>query len=393
MRKKLARCLTFGLLVTLFGLFAGSCIPLGLDMNFEGTSIPSPLPPTLVQVSRQPDPTMTPTSSAPVEPAFLVWRDSRVSRIESDGRLATSWDAEGLNPAGTDWVQVVDDALYYLNENTGKIFLNREGSVVSLDFTGEDRIGGFVVSQDGSRLAWSVHTHGRDELWIANTNGLGRTLILEEPPDNALSEELRVEPVRWTSEGDLVFAWNFLGMGDNNWPGGYGSLYIFSPATGQVSALAALPEEPVASCWRGLTADALFLAGVCSSQTQTEQLEIMEVESQIQELVMRFEGQIRIGPVAFSRGQRQLAYVAFLRDGQEEASQVALRSFPGAEPAVLLTLDGEFIDHIEWLDEEQLVVQVRRQPVPAVLLLTVNGEQRQLAEGWFLGWVDESEAN
>ncbi len=108
---------------------------------------------------------------------------------------------------------------------------------------------------------------------------------------------------------------------------------------------------------------------------------------------MRFEGQIRIGPVAFSRGQRQLAYVAYLRDGQEDASQVALRSFPGAEPAVLLTLDGEFIDHIEWLDEEQLVVQVRRQPAPTVLLLTVNGEQRQLAEGWFLGWMDESEAN
>ncbi|MBN1266464.1 MAG: hypothetical protein JXA25_13290 [Anaerolineales bacterium] len=376
-----------GTVPLLFLVVLTSCTFLDLGDPLEATRLPSPLPPTLLQSTAEPEPTDDSTETPSVDPNVFVFQDGMVALVDWNGELLSRWDADGLNPENSVWYQVVGDSLYYLHEKSAKIYLTRAGSVVSLEFPGEEPINGFVVSENGSRIAWSVHQMGRNELWIANTNGLGRIRILDEAPPGSSMNELVLKPVQWIDNADLVYSWQYLEMGEEIWPDVFGSYYIYSPANDQITTAAALPESPAAPCWRGLTADALFLAGICGSDSQIEQLKVVEVNGDVEEWIPVVPGQNYAGEVAFSAVQRQIAYAVVDSILEDQASQVVLRSFPGDIPAVLKTFNGELVQRISWVDETRMLVEVEKEPQPYVLVLNVQGEQRILTEGWLLGWT------
>lgn len=365
---------------------AASCARIGLLDPLNSTQIPSPPPPTLAQITSDPEPAGTPSLEPALEPQFTIFQDGRVRLVDMEANVLASWDAPGLDPDEDGWYQVVGDALYYLDRDDGRIYLNRQGSEVSLEFTGEAPVNGFAVSGDGERIAWSTREQGIPGLWIASTNGLGRTQIMDEPPEGASTGELSLEPVMWTGNGDLVFAWNYLGMGEDPWSDGYASLYLYQPDNDEVRALAALPDTPATSCWRAFTMDTAYLAGTCGSPPGNQQLRIVEVSSDLEERVLSMDGQSQVGPAAFSYN-RKVAYTVLDRSGMTGTVKVALRSFPGDEPSVLLVLEEQIVSHLEWLGEDSLLLQIGGQD-PSVLLLSLNGQQRQLASGWLLGWVN-----
>jgi hypothetical protein len=321
-----------------------------------------------------------------MDPNVFVFQDGLVKIVDWSGEVLNSWAADGLNPEKSVWYQVVGDSLYYLHEETGKIFLTRPGSVVSLEFPGEDVIQGFTVSEDGSRIAWSVHGTGKNELWIANTNGLGKIQVVNEPPDGVSMNEVVLNPAGWIDNSDVVYSWQYLAMGQEIWPDVYGSFYVYSPATGQITTAEALPDEPASPCWRGMTRDGTFLAGVCGSDSQIEQLKVVDVNSDVEELIPVLPEQRYVGAVIFSDVQRQIAYAVTDSVLEDRTSSVVLRSFPGDVPAVLMTLEGELARSISWIDESRMLVEVETRTEPYVSALSVQGEQRVLVEGWLLGW-------
>jgi len=372
--------------ILLFSLFLNSCSILDLGEPLEGTPLASPLPPTLAQVASDPTPTESLTQTPSMDPNVFVFQDGMVKIVDWSGEVLNSWAADGLNPEETLWYQVVGDSLYYLHEETGKIFLTRPGSVVSLEFPGEEAIQGFVISEDGSRIAWSIHGTGRNELWIANTNGLGRIRVVDEPPDGVSMNEVVLEPAGWINNSDVVYSWQYLAMGQEVWPDVYGSFYVYSPAAGQITTAAALPEEPASPCWRGMTLDGAFLAGICGSDSQIEQLKVVDVNSDVEELIPVLPEQSYVGAVVFSDPQRQIAYAVADSVLEDRTSRVVLRSFPGDVPAVLMTLEGELARSISWIDESRMLVEVETRTDFYVSALSVQGEQRVLAEGRLLGW-------
>jgi hypothetical protein len=168
---------------------------------------------------------------------------------------------------------VVGNAVYYVDsggESVGGVVRRVSGAGVDeLSFTAAEGLATltFAVSPDGSRIAWSHSswdaTGNNSMLWVAGIDGSGQTLAVQATPNDAIDDFYVLEPVTWTADGDLVFAWQISGIGGYILYFGYSTLGLYHPSTGTVDELAGFDVSPGAPCWNSLSPDAAFAIGSC----------------------------------------------------------------------------------------------------------------------------------
>ena len=94
------------------------------------------------------------------------------------------------NPSGKDSV-LIDNLIYFINSSTNQIYwMGFDGVIHALTFTDipDSSITSFVISSDGSQLAWATikQMEGNDvvkNIWVSDLRGAQKRLVFEEKGD------------------------------------------------------------------------------------------------------------------------------------------------------------------------------------------------------------------
>lgn len=332
-----------------------------------------------------------PTAEPPPDPLVVVHQGDNFHIFALDGALVETRSATGMATwAHPNSYQVVGDAIYYVDSGGaglgGNVKRVTAAGVEDLAFTAVPGLAilKFAVSDDQSMIAWAAGEWGNSELWTSDINGGGAQLIIQSDPSHGLEDFYVLETYRWTVDGDLLFSWQISGIGNLAYFG-YSSMYHYSPATGEITALYDAPASGGMPCWSIVSPDGLYLVGACIGESEIPGVREREVSTGIETVLPLLPNQDQSGSAAYSPSGSRLAY-AYVRGGMDDIDgYIAVRLNPGGDPqSIASVLDGSF-RNIYWIDEDRLVVQGSEADVTGVYLLTIDGVLTPIAEGEMIG--------
>jgi len=357
------------------------------------TEVEPPLETEALPATAEP-PTATsepPTVEPPPDPLVVVNQGDNFHIYTLDGALVETRPATGMATwSHPNSYQVVGDAIYYVDSGGtdlgGNVKRVTAAGVDDLAFTTVPDLAilKFAVSDDQSMIAWAAGEWGNSELWTSDINGGGAQLIIQSDPGLGLEDFYVLETYRWTVDGDLLFSWQISGIGNLAYFG-YSSMYRYSPATGEITALCEAPVGGGMPCWSMVSPDGLYLVGTCISESEIPGVREREVSTGIETVLPLLPNQDQSGSAAYSPSGSRLAY-AYVRGGMDDIDgYIAVRLNPGGDPqSIASVLDGSF-RNIYWVDEDRLVVQGSEADVSGVYLLTLDGVLTPIAEGELIG--------
>ena len=375
-----------------------------LVVSMLACNLPSPATPAATEVEPPMEteappatvepPTATsepPTAEPPPDPLVVVYQGDNFHIYTLDGAIVETRPATGMSTwAHPNSYQVVGDAIYYVDSGGtglgGNVKRVTAVGVEDLAFTTVPDLAilKFTVSDDQSMIAWASGEWGNSELWTSDINGGGAQLIIQSDPSHGLEDYYVLETYRWTVDGDLLFSWQISGIGNLAYFG-YSSMYRYSPATGEITALYEAPVSGGMPCWSMVSPDELYLVGACIGESEIPGVREREVSTGIETVLPLLPNQDQSGSAAYSPSGSRLAY-AYVRGGMDDIDgYIAVRLNPGEDPqSIASVLDGSF-RNIYWVDEDRLAVQGSEANVAVVYLLTIDGVLTPIAEGEMIG--------
>jgi hypothetical protein len=282
-----------------------------------------------------------------------------------DGSLVDTWPAAGLGFAREGVAQVVGDAVYYVDSggaSLGGVVRRVSGTdVTELGFTAAEDLASltFAVSPDESRIAWSHSAWdaagNTSRLWIASVDGSGQTLVTEASPNDAIDDYYVLEPVTWTADGNLVYAWQISGIGGYILYFGYSTLFLYNPGTGATTELAGFDASPGAPCWSGVSPDAAFAVGSCALEGAAAGMRERDLETGGENVFPLWpEDQGQDGAGAYSPSGSRVAYSIARSNPDAEAGHIITATHLGSDVTLVASVDGGTFDRLLWLDDDRL---------------------------------------
>ena len=336
-------------------------------------SLPGPGEPPVTDVVPPPATEAPPVTEAPpateppaAEPLVVTLADGQFRLYALDGSLTDTWPAGGMEWAREGTAQVVGNAVYYVDsggESVGGVVRRVSGAgVEELSFTAAEGLATltFAVSPDGSRIAWSHSswdaTGNNSMLWVAGIDGSGQTLVVQATPDDGIDDFYVLEPVTWTADGDLVFAWQISGIGGYILYFGYSTLGLYHPSTGTVDELAGFDVSPGAPCWNSLSPDAAFAVGSCIPVSGAPGMRERDLASGAENVFPLWpEDQGQDGAGVYSPSGAQVAYSIARANMDDEAGHIIIAPHLGSDVTLVASVVGGTFDRILWTDEGRLV--------------------------------------
>jgi hypothetical protein len=378
------RSLAFALVGSLLLATALACA-----LPSPGTPVPTQPPPPASEVpvgSETPPETVAPppeTAAPPPEPSVVVQNGDQFEIRALDGTLLESRSASGLAWARQGVVQVVGDAIYYVDSGGSSL-----GGVVKrvtpagaeeLAFTAVPSLTSltFAVSEDQSRIAWGTSTWSgtapSSELWMANTDGSSAAEIVQSDPNDAIDDFYVLEAVQWTPEGNLIYAWQISGIGGYILFFGYSSFYEYNVSSGASTPLAPAPGTPGAPCWDAFSPDYAYVAGGCGSDGGTRLMVEIELATGTQTSLPAWPtDQGQLGAAAYSPSGQQLAYAIARGNMDDEYGILLVRPSRGAALQSLGEIGPGYIDRVFWADEGRLVIGYWQGQTAETGLITID---------------------
>jgi hypothetical protein len=179
----------------------------------------TPVPPT--ETSAPPTETATPTEIPPLYQGFWAKDGDVLRAYDFNGNpLGTEISITGaLNWIGVDQLQVLGNTAYYYNNDAQQVYTSTAGgSPAPVAFIPSNISVTFLVSPDGSKIAWA--SDGWDttankpfsEMWVANIDGSGAVNVANIA---AVSNEAFhvLMPYRWINDHEFLYAYNMTGIG------------------------------------------------------------------------------------------------------------------------------------------------------------------------------------
>jgi hypothetical protein len=346
---------------------------------------PSPPPgdgPAETEVPEAPPP--EPIVVAHVEPAFHLYA--------LDGTLLDTRPADGLSWARPGVVQVVGESIYYVDSGgsslSGVVRRVTDAGSEELAFTRAEAMASltFAVSPDESRISWAYGTWSgtapQSQLWLANLDGSDAAMVLQSDPADAIEDFYVLEPVGWTPDGDLVYAWQVSGIGGYILFFGYSSLYRYDPSTGVTTPLAPVGPSTGAPCWSGVSTDGSYAVGACGADRGVVE---RELATGTETGFPAFPDQGQAGAGAYSPSNGRLAYAIARGDMDNESGQVIVRLARGAAPTSIASHSPGHFDPVYWADEDRLVVGYWSEGDSMVDLLGIDGSRSPVGPGHLVG--------
>lgn len=244
-----------------------------------------------------------------------------------------------------------------------------EGTQTSLDFTtvSMEQFGpfSFVLSADGSRIAWARTMINpetdppifRNDLWAANIDGSGQVTLLEEMEN----QEFRyLEPVRFSDTGDVLFyALQPDGLGGTivDFSGRYDTVYSIPTTGGEPQLIFACELEENPLCINDISADGSVLA---VGQPADKVIQLIGPAGGLINTIPApstdYIGQAIFGP----GGNLAFLSATFTSTGEAELARpnpgiISMIEPPYTGEARILLTDNTVAAIWDWLDENRLV--------------------------------------
>ncbi len=336
-------------------------------------SLPVPSTPAVTEVvpmpGTEPPPVTVPplvTVPPPVaEPLVVTHQGEEFHLYNLDGTPAGAWPAAGLGWVREGTAQVVGDSIYYVDSGGaslgGVVRRVSAGGVEELSFTAAESLASltFAVSPDGSRIAWSHSAWdaagNTSKLWISAIDGTGQTLVVQSTPDDGIDDFYVLEPVTWTSDGNLIYAWQISGIGGYILYFGYSTLGLYYPATGSSVELVGFDVSPGAPCWNSLSPDAAFAIGSCITGSGVPGMRERDLGSGAEHIFPVWpEDQGQDGAGTYSPSGARVAYSIARGNMDDEAGHIMVASHLGADTTLVASVDGGTFDRLLWVDEDRI---------------------------------------
>lgn len=250
----------------------------------------------------------------------------------------------------------------------------------------------FVISADGSKIAWS---QGRPDLsadppkllnnlWIANRDGSNQVTVLTE----AEQAGHFIEPIRFSADSNsLYYAWQPSGLGGawSSFSGRYDSVYRVAAAGGESQQLFTCPQNEVMLCIGDVSPQ-----GVLAYIQPDKTVVVQGSEGQTLATITP-PGSDYIGaPVFGPTGNLALISATLSQDNTESWPQpnpgiISLLSPPYTGELKTLVSDKNVINAWDWLDENRLVFGVLDESGnTGTDLVTLEGQRVKLSPNFAL---------
>ncbi len=372
------------LLVGLVGL--GVVIACALPS--PGSPEPEDTLPPEVPAETEAPPAVEPPAAEPL----VVGHQSDVFNLYAlDGSLRETRSASGLGYSRPNTAQVAGESIYYVDSGGSSLGgvvrrVTAAGST-ALDFTLAEAMASltFAVSPDETRIAWTWSTWEStgvvSQLWIANLDGSNAQMVVQSDPNDDLEEYFALETVRWTSGGDLIYAWQVTGIGGYILFFGWSSFYLYSPTSGTSTPLVPADGEAAGPCWYSLSPDEVYAVGGCGADGMRER----QLAGGGDTVFPAFPDQGQEGAAAYSPSGARLAYAIARGEYENESGQVVLRLNRGEAPSIVATHAPGYFDAIQWVDESRMAVAYAVGEASALDLLNIDGTRARIGDGRLIG--------
>lgn len=330
-----------------------------------------------------------PTEPRPSTLAVVVYRAPVFQFFGPDGSLLEERPADGMESPRAGTAQVVGSSVYYLDSHRHVVRRVTAKGSQDLDLTMHPGLSSFLMSSDGAQLAWATAEFGEaivSELWMAHLDGSNPRLVERSDPSRPELTSFVLQPYRWTADGDLVYAWQPIGLGGYVLFEGYASFYRYSPPASRTTPILPVTVLTPGTCWNALSQNLVLAAGTCGGAQDPISMRLLTLGTGSEVVVPVVAEQGIAGSAAFSPDGQRLAYAVARNNPENEAGQVLLVDLaPGSQPISLASTPGGYYHHLAWLDDNRLVAGASLGGVDRVVLLTLGSGELPLAEGLLVG--------
>jgi len=358
----------------------GVILPLRLYVSII---VPGPTPTTAVHLTPSPPPVSIGPVIAVLDGADHLWF------LNPNGDILPPGDM-GPVPVrpGYGMVQGLGNGLYYLDTGSGAVMrLDLSGGLETAYDPETGKVTGFALAPDGERLAVTIEESvgGNQRLQRLYIVPLGGGLPDLVTADTHPYDPHVLVPVRWTPDGDLLYARQLYGIGGYLIFNDLCSLYRYDPETRTTETL--IPaEEMHAPCVGDLSPNSRYLAHVCSVGTPPVML-VRDLTTRIDTPLPSLPEQNMVGSGRFSPSSAWLAYAVARGEPMDEAGWVAVASPDGTVgPEVVAEVEGGYLEVLGWLDDRNILLQ-QWGPRDAVLITGRGWDAPPMVLGYQLRFV------
>lgn len=379
--------------------FALAVGPIGLALAMLACSLVSPTTPgpvASVEVPAGETSTLAPVTLAPPpatvapEPKVVVFDAGKFLVYGLQGDPVADFPASGLEYMNPGLAQAVADGVYYIDGQRHIVVRVSASGSQDLAFTSNPSLMAFVVSPDGSKIAWSTTTWGQgtpqSQLHLAAIDGSDAKVVAETATNGGLDPNYVLQPYRFLPDGDLLYAWQISGIGGYILFFGYSSLYRYSTTTGQSTVLVGAPPSPGGPCWNATNADASMIVGNCQGPSGAKGMRERQAATGAEIVFPALPEQGQAGAGAYSPSGARLAYAVARSNPDNEFGQLAVRLASDQAPKVIASQSPGYFNEIIWVDEDRMVVQsFQGLQAGEVELISVTGVRSKVAGGMLVG--------
>ncbi len=364
-----------------------------LACNLFSPATPSPMPSAMAPAGQtatvEPAAQASPTAMTAPEPKAVVFDAGSFRVLSLRGDTIATYPASGLQYVNPGQAQAVGDAVYYLDGQRHIVVKLSAVGVQDLAFTSSPDFMAFAISPDGSRIAWATSKWGQgapqSQLHLAAIDGSGAKVVAELATNGGLDPNYVLQPYRFLSNGDLLYAWQISGIGGYILFFGYSSLYRYSSSTGQSTVVVAAPASAGGPCWDATDGDASYVVGDCRGSSGVMGMRERQAGTGAEVVFPALSDQGQAGAGAYSPSGAQLAYAVARSNPDNEFGQIAVRPARDQAPKVIASQSPGYFSDIVWVDEERMVVQSYQRDQATVELLLLTGERSTITKGQLVG--------
>ncbi len=321
--------------------------------------IPSntPVPPTPVPPTETPTPTEVPPRYAGM---WVQEGETFHAYNFVGGFLGKEINVVGVAPyLSEQQFQVVGDTAYYYSPDTQQVMRATVGggAPVALGFIPNSYSTYFAISLDGSKISWAEDTYAgtapSSRLMIANIDGSNSQQIA------SISEVgndrwLVLAPVRWTDDGQLIYATNITGIGGYILFGGHNQFLRYNPADGSIVVLS---NDTFGICLNDVSPDQSMVSAGCGENV-TDGVQIIHVGSMAATVLPVLPDQTQAGSALFSQDGQRVAYAVARGEYDHEYGQVAVAPVDGSAAPLVVTAYGPGYYHVAgWINDQTLLLE------------------------------------
>jgi hypothetical protein len=383
-------------------LLALTCASLACSLPTEKQPAPTKLPAIIPTITSEPksapseeaattaaEPTAVPEVKASVVKGLVVLTNEKFLAYGPDGKqLDFLIDAQGAKWLGTNQAQVVGETVYFSTLPDGAIVEASKTSVRKLDFASVKGVNQFAVSLDGKQIAWAVQSWDTagpgSQIWIANLDGSGsRKIASVEPGQNP--NFLEIHPLRWTTDGKLIYVEGLTGIGGYILFMGYNAAYTYDPSTGRTETLVPSGEKKTL-CLSEISGDFTRAVYSCTPEGAAT-IVIHNLNDGTIKTIPSLPEQNQAGSVRFSPSGAWMAYGLARSNSENEQGWVAVTKSDGTgTPQVVTSLPGGVFTVETWLNENYILLESQVGDQVSVWGVNRDGSGlAKLADGQYIG--------